>query len=734
VLYAIEKLRGRKDIISAEPDYAFQMTSTNPDDTYFSAGNQWGLNGTNGIRAPQAWSMATGSNTVMVGVIDSGIQADHPDLQGRVNTALSRDFTLPAPHIPATVTDTNGHGTHCAGIIGAQGNNGIGITGVAQNIQLVSLRISQQGGTAAAENTFASHVIMAINFAATENIPILSCSNCTQNFLGSAASLTAFETAVTNYTGLYINAAGNNARDNDANTGGFPRAQFRPNNFLSVGSLDSNGSLSSFSNWGINTVDIYAPGGSILSTWPTALTAQHDSGKPNYRTISGTSMATPHVAGVAALMLSINPNLTPQQLRNNIRDSATIVSLTTPNTSFWPWQNNSITFNGRCLNAETAVGVVATFSTRALSTTTIEIVGTALNRQLIGSIVIPETLDGRTVTQIEASAFSGQTGMSQITIPASITNIGSNAFENCTSLTNVALSNNLTSIGNSAFKGCSSLSSITMPNSVTTVDSSAFENCTSLTNVALPNNLTSIGNSAFKGCTSLTSITIPFVGNSKTATGNDAKFVYIFGTIPNQLRTVIITGGTNLPQDAFYNCSNLTSITIPDSVTSIGSNAFKGCYNLINLTIPNSVTSLGSSVLSGCSSLTSISIPFVGKSRTAIDHYAKFGYLFGSTPYDEGDVIDQNGVNYYIPINLETVEVTSGTNIPQDAFFNYSWLTSITLPNTVTSIGSNAFYNCYSLTNPTMPNALTSIGSNAFYYCLSLTSLTIPDSVTSLGS
>ena len=374
-----------------------------------------------------------------------------------------------------------------------------------------------------------------------------------------------------------------------------------------------------------------------------------------------------------------------------------------------------------------------------------------------GIFSIPDTIDGKAVVAIGNSAFSNQNQLYQITIPASITNIGSNAFENCTSLTNVSLPNNLTSIGNSAFKGCTSLSSITMPNSVTSMDSSSFENCTSLTNVTFPNSLTTIESSAFKGCSSLnsitipnsvtslgsnvfygcsslTDITIPFVGKSRTATGNDAKFGYIFGTIPFQLKTVSITSGTNIPQDAFYNCSNLTSITIPDSVTSIGSNAFNGCTNLSSLTIPNSVTSLGSDVLRGCSGLTSIKIPFVGQSRTAIDHYAKFGYLFGSTPYDEGDIIDQNGIAYYIPRYLETVEITSVTNIPEDAFYNYSWLTSIILPDTVTNIGSNAFYSCYSLTSTTIPNALTSIGSNAFYYCLSLTSLIIPDSVTSLGS
>ena len=142
VLGAIEQLEHRRDIVSAEPDFAIYIISSTPDDPFYISGDQWGLNGANGISAPQAWGITTGSNTVMVGVVDTGIQANHPDLAGRVNIALSRDFTFPAPHIPTSVEDTNGHGTHVAGIIGAQGNNGIGISGVGQNIQLVSLKIT----------------------------------------------------------------------------------------------------------------------------------------------------------------------------------------------------------------------------------------------------------------------------------------------------------------------------------------------------------------------------------------------------------------------------------------------------------------------------------------------------------------------------------------------------------------------------------------------------------------
>ena len=130
---------------------------------------------------------------------------------------------------------------------------------------------------------------------------------------------------------------------------------------------------------------------------------------------------------------------------------------------------------------------------------------------------------------------------------------------------------------------------------------------------------------------------------------------------------------------------SLTSITLPDSVTSIGSSAFRGCKNLTSITLPNSVTSIGESAFWGCASLTSITIP------------------------------------------------NSVTSIGENAFYLCKNLTSITIPDSVTSIGENAFYLCKNLTSITLPDSVTSIGSSAFRGCSNLTSITIPDSVTSIG-
>ena len=178
--------------------------------------------------------------------------------------------------------------------------------------------------------------------------------------------------------------------------------------------------------------------------------------------------------------------------------------------------------------------------------------------------------------------------------------------------------------------------------------------------------VTSIGDQAFENCSSLTSVTIP---NSVTFIGN-----FAFSGCSSLTSLNIPNSVTSIANLAFSYCSSLTSVTIPNSVTYIGNQAFRGCSSLTSLTIPNSVTHIGYSAFYGCSSLTSLTIP---NSVTSIEHYT---------------------------------------------FYGCSCLTSVTIPNSVTSIGQNAFYGCSSLTSVTIPNSVTSIGEGAFNGCSSLTS------------
>lgn len=195
---------------------------------------------------------------------------------------------------------------------------------------------------------------------------------------------------------------------------------------------------------------------------------------------------------------------------------------------------------------------------------------------------------------------------------------------------------------------------------------------------------------------------------------------------------------------AFSNCSGLTSIIIPDSITSIGNEAFENCSGLTSVTIPNSVTTIGQAVFSGCSSIQSITLPFVGGSKkTASDTYQyPLGYIFGTSSYTGGQAIEQwyYGINlnsttcttYYIPSSLKTVKITGG-EILSGAFYNCSDLTSITMPDNVPNIGDYAFYYCTGLASIIIPNSVSAIGKYAFEGCSELTSIIIPDSVMNIG-
>ncbi len=204
--------------------------------------------------------------------------------------------------------------------------------------------------------------------------------------------------------------------------------------------------------------------------------------------------------------------------------------------------------------------------------------------------------------------------------------------------------------------------------------------------------VTAIGISAFYNCTGLTSVTIP---NSVTAIGNSA-FKDCSGltsvTIPNSVTAI----GTN----AFQNCSGLTSVTIPNSVTKIYNEAFFGCSGLTSVTIPSSVTTIGNSAFYGCSGLPSVTIP---NSVTTI--------------YDGAFAYCSNLASVTIP--------NSVTAIHGATFLGCSSLTSVAIPNSVTTIGYNAFNGCNSLTSLTIPNSVTSIDYNAFNGCTGLTSVTV---------
>jgi hypothetical protein len=234
--------------------------------------------------------------------------------------------------------------------------------------------------------------------------------------------------------------------------------------------------------------------------------------------------------------------------------------------------------------------------------------------------------------------------------------------------------------------------------------------------------VTSIGNNAFQNCTGLTSVSIP---NSVTNIGN-----FAFVACSNLTSVTISNSVTNIGNHAFRSCTNLTSVTIPNSVTNIGNNAFQFCTGLTSVTIPNSVTSIGTQAFAFCANLTAVTIP---NSVTSIGNQA-FSSCTNLTAVTIPNSITSIGYETFaFCTNLTVVTIpNSVTNIGNHAFSFCTNLTAVTIPNSVTSIGVQAFSFCDNLTAVTIPNSVTSIGNFAFGYCTSLTSVTIPNSVTSI--
>ncbi|MBQ7761404.1 MAG: leucine-rich repeat protein [Clostridia bacterium] len=439
--------------------------------------------------------------------------------------------------------------------------------------------------------------------------------------------------------------------------------------------------------------------------------------------------------------------------------------------------------------------------------------------------------------------------------------IGYSAFENCTNLESVIISSGITKINQSAFYSCKKLESVTIQNGIEKIGSYAFSGCTSLASVEIPNSVTTLGEEVFSGCTSLEEITIPFVGNGSDKT----HFGYIFGAssysyndvyVPTSLKKVTIIDG-KIGANAFSNCTNLASIEIPSSVTTIGEYAFYKCLNLTiyceakskpsgwdidwncsyctvvwnvkeygttedgikwattndkpneavvcgitsgttnikipekinnlpvttigelafykrtnleSITIPSSVTTIFKRAFYDCDNLT---IYCEAESKPSgwnsgwnysnclvvwnVKEYGTTndGIKWASTNDNKITIYDYLGNTTSVTIpekinnlpvttignavfsgctNLANIEIPSSvTTIGNYVFSGCTRLASIEIPNSVTTIGEGAFYNCRNLESIEIPNGVTTLGEEAFSGCTSLASIEIPSSVTTIG-
>ncbi|MDS0528039.1 S8 family serine peptidase [Clostridium sp. SHJSY1] len=326
------KANSSSEIEYIEPNYILTASDIEsswvPKDTYYN--NLWGMKNTgqaiqyqNGIPgidigAEKAWDITKGSSNVVVAVIDTGVDYTHPDLSNNIwkntkeipNNYIDDDQNGYIDDVNGwdfynsdnSPMDDNGHGTHVSGTIAASGN-GAGVIGVAPNVKIMPLKFLNSVGKG-----YLADVLNAINYANKMGAKI------SNNSWGGTVYSQALYDAVSNYGGLFIAAAGNLGTDNDS-AGTYP-ASFNLPNIISVASVDNRGSLSSFSNYGASSVDVAAPGEDIYSTEPYN----------TYGYESGTSMATPHVSGIAALLLSVNPSNTTANIKDSITKSVVKLS------------------------------------------------------------------------------------------------------------------------------------------------------------------------------------------------------------------------------------------------------------------------------------------------------------------------------------------------------------------------------------------------------------------------
>lgn len=390
VAQVVQELSQQAAVEFAEPDYVVEAIAV-PNDPQYA--NLWGLNDTAtpdaDINAAQAWDLTAGDPNMVVAIIDSGIDYNHPDLaaniwtnpgeipgnkidddkNGYVDDVHGYDFVGSGDADPL---DDNGHGTHTAGTIGAVGNNGIGVAGVNWHVKLMALKFLDANGSG-----YTSDAVEALQYATRMGVKV---SNNSWGGGGYSQTLYDAINAAKAVGHLFVAAAGNSGTNNDT-TPAYP-ASYTLDNVIAVAAIDGNAARASFSNYGAASVDLGAPGVNILSTTPNN----------NYSYYSGTSMATPHVAGAAALLYGGCSGFTYGEVRDlllaNTRPLAALADKT---------------FTGGALDLNAAaVGAMTAGCFTPNSPPQVTIVAPAEGAMVAGKVTVTATaLDDRGVRQVQ---------------------------------------------------------------------------------------------------------------------------------------------------------------------------------------------------------------------------------------------------------------------------------------------------------------------------------------------
>ena len=332
-------------------------------------------------------------------------------------------------------------------------------------------------------------------------------------------------------------------------------------------------------------------------------------------------------------------------------------------------------------------------------------------------VIIPDTINDITVTEIGESVFKNNTRMVMVHIPESVTKIGNCAFDGCSNLMGTNLPESLICMGSSAFRNCNSLTSIEIPKTLEKLDTyinyvyyhGPFQGCTNLREIQYEEGITSIPEYIFLNCEGISNIVIP-------DTVTDISVSAFEGCI-NLEQVKFSKNLTSIGASAFAGCKRLVNLDIPDSVSDIGNCAFDGCSNITSVHLPNQLYCMGSSAFRNCEALTQIIIP---KKMKKLHTYVNYTYYHG--PFQ--------GCK-----ELNLVKFEDGiTSIPEYLFLDCEGIKTIEIPDTVTSISVSSFEGCTKLENVIFNDNLVEIGASAFAGCDSLIKVNIPDSVTIIGN
>lgn len=681
------------NMIYTIPKSQVQATASDPD-----IGEQWFHDD---MGDSYAWNVTKGSPNVLVAVIDTGIDVDHPEFIGKISSLSYNARTgvqVSAGDLSA-VQDDYSHGSHVAGIIAASADNGSGGCGVAPNVKLMVIKAN---GAPPYTNSFdTATLIAAIRYAADNGADIINMSlsrvfDTGENVLEHAAIQYA------QAKGALVVCAAGNSRDNHA---GYPAAY---DECVAVSALQSGLAFDySYSNYGPE-IDLAAPGTNIYSCI--------DGGTYTY--FSGTSMAAPMVSGAAALVLSRFPALTVEQLKAKLYNSSvdrytagidayfghgavnTINALSTtlytvafdskggspvpsvlaaPNTAIVQPSRPTKTgyhLEGWYLDSNCTVswdfGPVTGNMKVYARWTPGEYGYTVVNSKVhiygyFGpdtDLTIPNTIDGIPVVALDGG-FSGNGKIVSVHLPDSLLSIGMSVFMGCSNLQSVSFGRNLQTIGSMAFAGCVELENVVLPGSLVAVGDFVFKGCCSLATADVPGGIVNMGIGLFESCNGLSSVTLR-------------------------------KGFSDVANDMFFNCSALSAISLPSTVTRIGTYSFGGCAALTNMVIPDSVKTIGSFAFS----ITAANYTMYLKSVT-----------IGNGVTEIGSFAFQGNSS------LATITMGSSVKTIEEYAFSFCGFSEIRFSDKLLSLGKRAFQACSSLNSVYFHGNAPAVGTELFFNC-----------------